>query len=129
MSMRTAIAAPFQKHEKLPATSPDRMVSDAPPSREAVTISATWRECDEVNTLVSSGITAAASVPQEMITDSFHHRPGATASRWPRMSFDTANVTTIDRSEVIHTRLVSGASKSIFDLPAFWLRAITWFTW
>src|SRR5688500_20200752 len=127
--MRMAIAAPFQKHEKLPATRPDRMVSEAPPSREALTISATWRECDEVNTLVSSGITAAASVPHEMITDSFHHSPGATASRWPRIRYDTTKVTAIDSSEVIHTRLVSGASKSIFALFAFWSRAITWFTW
>src|SRR6266508_2898095 len=63
----------FQNTEKLPATSPDRMLSDAPPSLEAATISWVWREWLEVNTLVSSGISAAASVPQEMIVDSFHH--------------------------------------------------------
>src|SRR5687768_3006357 len=109
------IAAPFQKHEKLPATSPDRIVSEAPPSREALTISFTWRECELVKTLVSSGITAAASVPHEMMIESFHHRP---LPRCPRMRFEAPNVTPIDISEVIHTRLVSGASKLIFDLPA-----------
>ena len=69
------MAMPFQKQEKLPATRPERMVSEAPPSREALTISATWREFELVNTLVSSGITAAASVPHEMMIESFHHSP------------------------------------------------------
>src|SRR5512140_1339917 len=108
------MASAFQNTEKLPATRPDRMVSDAPPSREAFTISATWRDLELVKTLVSSGMTAAASVPQEMMIDSFHHRP---AARWPRISCDTPNVTTIESSDVIHTRLVSGASKSILLLP------------
>ena len=49
------------------------MLSDAPPSREAVTTSLTWADSVEVKTLTSSGIIAPASVPQEMIVDSFHH--------------------------------------------------------
>ena len=65
----------FQNTEKLPATSPERMVSEAPPSRVAATISRTCRELLLVKTLVNSGIKAAASVPQEMMTESFHHRP------------------------------------------------------
>ena len=48
------------------------MLSDAPPSREAVTTSLTCADSVEVKTLTSSGITAPASVPQVMIVDSFH---------------------------------------------------------
>src|SRR6185503_18736012 len=101
--MRPAIATPFHRHEKLPATRPDRIVSDAPPSRDALTISATWRECELVNAFVSSGITAAASVPHEMMIDSFHHKP---AARWPMITYEAPNVTAIDSNDVIHTRLV-----------------------
>ena len=67
---------PFQKALKLPATRPERIVSDAPPSREAVTISWTCLECELVKTLVNSGISTAASVPQLMIVASCHHRFG-----------------------------------------------------
>ena len=65
---------PFQKALKLPATKPERMVRDAPPSREAETISATCLDLDEVKILVNSGITAPAKVPQLMIVESFHQR-------------------------------------------------------
>src|SRR3954469_23640512 len=65
---------PFQKALKLPATMPDRIVSDAPPSREAVTISWTCLECELVKTLVNSGMSTAASVPQLMIVASCHQR-------------------------------------------------------
>src|SRR6266487_120664 len=75
ISSSTARVSAFQKTEKLPATRPERMFSEAPPSFEAATTSATWRECELVNTFVNSGISAAASVPQEMIVDSFHHSP------------------------------------------------------
>ena len=67
---------PFQKALKLPATMPERIVSDAPPSREAVTISCTCLECELVKTLVNSGISTAASVPQLMIVASCHHSCG-----------------------------------------------------
>ncbi len=50
------------------------MLSEAPPSRELVTISRTWRELVDVNTLTNSGISAPASVPQLMMVASFHHR-------------------------------------------------------
>src|SRR5438093_6782468 len=116
-----ASVSAFQNTEKLPATIPERMVSEAPPSLVAPTISFTWRDWLLVNTLVNSGIRAAASVPQEMMVESFHHRP------WPRSASiqrETAKVTTIDSSEVIHTRLVSGSSKLILSLPRFCERAI-----
>ena len=59
--------------EKLPATKPDRMSSDAPPSSAEVTTSFTCPDVTEVNTFTSSGMTAPARVPQEMMVASFHH--------------------------------------------------------
>src|SRR5260370_42318369 len=67
------IASPNQYALKLPATKPDKMLSEAPPSREAVTISRTCRDEVDVNTFTNSGITAPASVPQVTMVDSFHH--------------------------------------------------------
>ena len=52
---------------------PARTLSDAPPSREAVTISFTWPEEVEVKTFTTSGMIAPASVPQVMMVESFHH--------------------------------------------------------
>ena len=49
------------------------MFRDAPPSRELVTISRTWRELVEVKTLTNSGISAPARVPQLMMVANFHH--------------------------------------------------------
>src|SRR5580765_5471695 len=98
---------------------PERMLSEAPPSLLAATTSATCRECELVNTFVNSGITAAASVPQEMLRLNVIHRLppiGASSQR------DTANVTMIDRIEHTQTRLGSGASKLILSLPVFWAR-------
>src|SRR2546421_8756202 len=54
--MRTTNTIPSQYALKLPATRPDRMLSDGPPSREAVTTSRTWPDSVEVNTFTSSGI-------------------------------------------------------------------------
>src|SRR5256885_1485538 len=105
-----ASVSAFQNTEKLPATIPDRMVSEAPPSRVAATISLTWRDWLLVNTLVNSGISAAPSVPHEMIDDSFHHNPEPRSASIQR---DTRKVTMIESTEVIHTRLVSGSSKLI----------------
>ena len=56
------------------------MFSDAPPSRDAVTTSRTWRESTEVKTLTSSGMMAPARVPQVMIVESFHHIVGSPPS-------------------------------------------------
>ena len=58
----------------MPATSPERMLSDAPPSREEVTTSRTCRESTEVKTLTNSGMIAPASVPQVITVESFHQR-------------------------------------------------------
>ncbi len=71
--IRATMIRPIQKALKLPATRPERMLSEAPPSREAVTTSWTWPDSVEVKTLTNSGIMAPASVPQVMIVESFHH--------------------------------------------------------
>src|SRR6266576_1008669 len=96
------------------------MLSDAPPSRDAVTTSRTWRDSVEVKTFTNSGMMAPASVPQVMIVESFHHieasPPSVGMSR-----YETAYVTPTDRIEVIQTRDVSGASK--FMVSAFLNRA------
>ena len=76
-TMRPTMTMPFQKALKLPATIPERMVREAPPSREAVTTSCTWRELELVNALVSSGIMAAAKVPKLMMEAKRHHKLGS----------------------------------------------------
>ena len=64
---------PSQYALKLPATSPARMFSDAPPSREDDTTSRTCADSVDVKIFTSSGMIAPASVPQVMTVDSFHH--------------------------------------------------------
>src|SRR5512145_1937549 len=54
--MRKIIAMPSQYALKFPATKPDRMFSDAPPSLDDVTTSFTWRECIDVKLLTNSGM-------------------------------------------------------------------------
>ena len=48
------------------------MLSEAPPSLEAVTTSRTWRELVLVKILMNSGMRAPASVPQVMMMESSH---------------------------------------------------------
>src|SRR5258708_19574551 len=77
MAISTIIVIPNQNALKFPATNPERMFSDAPPSREEVTISRTCRDPVEVNTFTNSGIIAPARVPQVITSDSFHHSVGS----------------------------------------------------
>src|SRR5215207_3286475 len=123
---------PFQNALKLPATKPDRIVSDAPPSREAVTISFTCFEWELVNTLVNSGINTAASVPQLMIDASCHHKSLVTAASTPgtvrsRMSSQLMpNDVVMHRIEAIQMSRVSGVSKLKCFLPRYWASEIAW---
>ena len=107
---------PIQKAEKFPATRPERMFSEAPPWWEALVISRTWRDDVLVKTLVNSGITAPATVPQLMITDSTHQSAGTASPLSPRKPCRSSqlatNVAAMDTAEVSHTRLVSGCSRS-----------------
>src|SRR5207253_5566303 len=111
--IKTRIVSPSQYALKLPAMKPERMLSDAPPSRDAVTTSRTCRESVEVNTFTNSGMMAPAAVPQVMTNDNFHHSDGS-----PPMSgisiFESMNVRMIEMIEVSQTREVSGVSKFIF---------------
>ena len=72
--MRIMIVMPSQYALKFPATNPDRMLSDGPPSRDDVTTSRTCRDSVDVNTFTNYGMIAPASVPQVMTLDSFHQR-------------------------------------------------------
>src|SRR6185436_1694162 len=75
MPHSTVMTMPIQYAEKFPATRPDSTLSDAPPSRDDVTTSFTCFDSVDVNTLISSGMIAPASVPHVMIVDSFHQEP------------------------------------------------------
>src|SRR3954452_2618475 len=104
---------PFQKALKLPATRPDRIVSDAPPSRDAVTISWTCLECELVKTLVNSGMRTAARVPQLMMDANCHHRLGYAVGPI-LMSLMSTQLMRYDvemhRIDAIQMRRVSGSS-------------------
>src|SRR5579871_1634423 len=91
------------------------MLSDAPPSCDDVTTSATCRDSIEVKTFTNSGITAPASVPHEIIRESFHHKVGF-PPRSGIVSLETMNVAMIETIDVIQTREVRGASKFIWSL-------------
>src|SRR3954452_5280530 len=117
---RVMTTPPIQKALKLPAVRPDNTLSDAPPSRLAVTTSRTWREWVEVKNVVTSGMSAPASVPQVMIVESFHHSVPSPSS-WMRTN-DAAYVMTIDTPDASQTSDVSGFSK--FISRTFWYFAL-----
>src|SRR3954447_16094097 len=102
---------PIQNALKLPAVKPESTLSDAPPSRLAVTTSLTCRLRVEVKIVVISGMTAPASVPQEMIVASFHHIVPS-PPRFGIRKYDARYVQTIDRMDVNHTSCWSGFSNS-----------------
>src|SRR6185436_2077955 len=99
---------PIQKAEKLPATKPDKMFSDAPPCLEQLVTSRTCLQLVLTNTLVNSGITAPATVPQLIITESTHHRAGCktplASVKLPSSILLAIKVTAIDTADVIQTR-------------------------
>src|SRR5436309_16096866 len=106
---------PIQTADMLPATKPERMFSDAPPCLEQFVTSRTCRELVLTNTLVNSGISAPATVPQLMMPDRTHQRFGwATPfmAKSPSSSLLATIVIAMETAEVIQTRCVSGASKS-----------------
>src|SRR5713101_2806179 len=108
--------SPIQKADMLPATNPDRIFSEAPPCLEQLVISLTWRELVLTNTFVNSGMTAPATVPQLIISESTHHNAGCgvPVPSWksPRRSLLARKVTPMETADVIQTRCVRGASKS-----------------
>src|SRR6476620_291251 len=105
----------------LPATNPDKIFREAPPCLEQLVTSLTWRELVLTKTFVNSGMSAPATVPQLIITERTHHNAGwgvpPESAKSPRRSLLARNVSPIETADVIHTKWVSGASKS----KAFWL--------
>src|SRR6187401_2856296 len=106
MLINATIVSPIQYALKLPATKPDRMLSDAPPSRDEVTTSLTWLDSTDVKTFTSSGMIAPASVPQVMIDASFHQSVPSPRSAINR--FDTTYVRATETIDVSHTSEVKG---------------------
>src|SRR5207248_5102675 len=126
---------PFQKALKLPATMPDRMVSELPPSREAVTISWTCLEWELVKILVNSGISTAARVPQLMMVASCHHRcgsarvcPAADTDRSPMSSQLMKKDVLMQRTDAIQMSRVRGCSKLNSLSPRYCRSEIAWLT-
>src|SRR3982750_4909305 len=117
MDISTTMLIPSQYAEKFPATKPDRMLREGPPSREEVTTSATCVDSVEVKTLTSSGMIAPAKVPHEMMVANSHHNSVLPFSEGT-ISFETTKVRITETMEVIHTSDVSGASKFIVSLFA-----------
>src|SRR5437764_83511 len=113
IDINTTMLRPSQYALKLPATNPDRMFSDAPPSRDEVTTSLTCADSVDVNTFTSSGMIAPASVPHVMTVDNFHHSVPS-PSAWMRMH-ETAYEIATEITDVSHTSDVSGASKFILS--------------
>src|ERR671919_1869050 len=110
MDISDTMLRPSQNALKLPATKPERILSDAPPSREEVTTSLTCVDSVDVKIFTSSGMMAPANVPHVMTVDSCHQRSGLP----PRSGIshhDTVYVSRTETIEVSHTRRVSGASK------------------
>src|SRR5437764_5288039 len=103
--------------------SPARMLSDAPPSREAVTISRTWRDSVDVKTFTSSGMIAPASVPQVMIDESFHHIV-ASPPRFGMRRYEMRNVSATETIDVSQTSDVRGCSKLKLSASAYLILAI-----
>src|SRR5436305_14967879 len=123
------MTSPIQNAEKLPATKPERMFREAPPCFEQLVTSRTCRELVLTKTLVNSGISAPATVPQLMMPESTHQRLGCATpfmAKSPRSSLLATKVTAMETAEVIQTRWVRGASKSkSFLLPNMLLLMIS----
>src|SRR5579862_5817739 len=114
---------PSQYAEKFPATKPERIPSDAPPSFAEVTTSFTCRESTDVKAFTNSGITAPANVPQEIIEASFHHCE-VSPPRVGMMRYETAYVAAIETIDVIQTSDVNGVSKFILSALPYLALAI-----
>src|SRR5262249_23739411 len=112
----------------------DRIVSDEPPSREAVTISCTCLECELVKIFVNSGIRTAASVPQLMIIANSHHRLGSATGDcpWgvtemsPMSSQLIKNEVVMHNPEAIQMRSVRGDSKLKSFRPRYFFSDHHW---
>src|SRR5258708_5412154 len=121
MNIRAMMQSPIQNAEKFPATKPERMLSEAPPCLEQFVTSRTCLELVLTKTLVNSGMSAPAIVPQLIMHESTHHKAGwanpSAPLKSPSSSLLARKVIAMDTAEVIQTRWVKGASKSKSFLP------------
>src|SRR3984957_19266974 len=109
VAINANIAMPNQNALKLPATKPERIFSDAPPSSDEVTTSRTCRECTDVKAFTNSGIIAPASVPHVITEACFQHKvvsPPRLGMIWLKPSHFGAN----QIADFSHASEVSGAS-------------------
>src|SRR5262249_31938777 len=119
---------------KLPATIPLRIVRDVPPSRDAVTISWTCLECELVKTLVNSGMSTAARVPQLIIVASCHQSLPVVSAATPGTvrslisSQLIKNDVLMQRMDAIQMRRVRGSSKLNSFSPLYCFSEIAWLT-
>src|SRR5215213_7708900 len=126
MLIKATMLRPSQYALKLPATSPARIFSDAPPSRDEDTTSRTCAESVDVKTFTSSGMIAPARVPHVITVDNFHHIVPSPSSGMSR--YETRYVISTDTADVSHTRIVRGVSKFITVAAAYFARIRTLLT-
>src|ERR1044071_6558936 len=100
---------PIQKADMLPATNPDRIFSEAPPCLEQLVTSRTWREFVLVKIFVNSGMSAPATVPQEMMAESTHQRSAGMPVGWASRTYVAEKATRIDTAKVSQTGWGRGA--------------------
>src|SRR5690349_9231889 len=117
IAISATITMPSQKALKFPATNPERMFRDGPPSRDEVTTSRVCRESTEVKTFTNSGMIAPASVPHVITDESFHQRLPSPRSLMSR--YDAMYVRITETIDVNQTRKVRGASKFIRSTIAY----------
>src|SRR5687767_8807899 len=118
MPINAMMEMPIQNALKLPAVRPERMLSEAPPSRDEVSTSRTCAEFIDVKIFTSSGMTAPARVPQLMMMDSCHHR-SVLPAKFGIRSLEKRKVNTMETMEVSHTSTVSGCSKFMTSALAY----------
>src|SRR5260370_14529078 len=93
------------------------MPSDAPPSSAEVTTSLTCLDSVDVKAFTSSGITAPARVPQEMIEASFHHCV-VSSPKLGIMTAEMAKVIAMEMNDLSQTKELSGDSEFILSTLA-----------
>src|SRR5215203_4352684 len=111
---------PSQYALKLPATSPARIFSEAPPSRDDDTTSRTCADSVDVKIFTSSGMIAPARVPHVITVDNFRHIVPSPSSGMSR--YETRYVISTDTIDVSHTRIVRGVYKFITVAAAYFAR-------
>src|SRR5437763_16894668 len=100
MNIKPMMHSPIQRADMLPATKPERIFSEAPPCLEQLVTSRTCLDFVLTKTLVNSGMSAPATVPQLMMHDRTHHSAGcdmpAASLKSPSSTLLASNVIPMD---------------------------------